>query len=179
MVMFKYCHSRFPNVKYTLHAGELTLGLVQPEDLTWHINAAVHIAGANRIGHGVDMAYEQNSYDLLQYMAKKEIPIEINLVSNEFILKVKENRHPLTLYKEFGVPIVISTDDAGILRTNMTEQYVLLAKRYKDITYEDIKKFVYNSINYSFIKENSVKKQLVKNLDSRFKSFESHLPKTK
>jgi hypothetical protein len=179
MVMFKYCHSRFPNVKYTLHAGELTLGLVQPEDLTWHINAAVHIAGANRIGHGVDMAYEQNSYDLLQYMAKKDIPIEINLVSNEFILKVKENRHPLTLYKEFGVPIVISTDDAGILRTNMTEQYVLLAKRYKDITYEDIKKFVYNSINYSFIKENSVKKQLVKNLDSRFKTFESHLPKTK
>lgn len=178
MVMFKYCHSRFPNVKYTLHAGELTLGLVQPEDLTWHINAAVHIAGANRIGHGVDMAYEKDSYDLLEYMAKKEIPIEINLVSNEFILKVKENRHPLTLYKEFGVPIVISTDDAGILRTNMTEQYVLLAKRYKDITYEDIKKFVYNSINYSFIKENSVKKQLLKNLDSRFKSFESHLPKT-
>jgi hypothetical protein len=177
MVMFKYCHSRFPNVKYTLHAGELTLGLVQPEDLTWHINAAVHIAGANRIGHGVDMAYEQNSYDLLQYMAKKDIPIEINLVSNEFILKVKENRHPLTLYKEFGVPIVISTDDAGILRTNMTEQYVLLAKRYKNITYTDIKQFVYNSINYSFIQENSAKKELLKNLDSRFKTFESHFPK--
>jgi adenosine deaminase/adenosine deaminase CECR1 len=177
MVMFKYCHSRFPNVKYTLHAGELTLGLVQPEDLTWHINAAVHIAGANRIGHGVDIAYEQNSYDLLQYMAKKDIPIEINLVSNEFILKVKENRHPLMLYKEFGVPIVISTDDAGILRTNMTEQYVLLAKRYKDITYSDIKQFVYNSINYSFIQDNSVKKQLLINLDSRFKTFESHFPK--
>jgi adenosine deaminase/adenosine deaminase CECR1 len=177
MVMFKYCHSRFPNVKYSMHAGELTLGLVQPEDLTWHISAAVYTAGANRIGHGVDMAYEQNSYDLLQYMANKEIPIEINLVSNEFILKVKENRHPLTLYKEFGVPIVISTDDAGILRTNMTEQYVLLAKRYKNITYTDIKQFVYNSINYSFIKESSVKKELLKNLDSRFKTFESHFPK--
>jgi adenosine deaminase/adenosine deaminase CECR1 len=177
MVMFKYCHYRFPNVKYTLHAGELTLGLVQPEDLTWHINAAVHIAGANRIGHGVDMAYEKDSYDLMRYMAKKDIPIEINLVSNEFILKVKENRHPLSLYKEFGVPIVISTDDAGILRTNMTEQYVLLAKRYKNITYADIKKFVYNSINYSFIQENSVKKELLKNLDSRFKTFESHFPK--
>ncbi|TRX02724.1 amidohydrolase family protein [Flavobacterium gawalongense] len=176
MVMFKYCHSRYPNVKYTMHAGELTLGLVQPEELTWHIGAAVYIAGANRIGHGVDMAYEQNSYDLLRYMAKKTIPIEINLVSNEFILKVKENRHPLTLYKEFGVPIVISTDDAGILRTNMTEQYVLLAKRYKDITYTDIKQFVYNSINYSFIKDTSVKKQLLKNIDSRFKTFESNFP---
>jgi hypothetical protein len=177
MVMFKYCHSRFPNVKYTMHAGELTLGLVQPEDLSWHINSAVYTAGANRIGHGVDMAYEANSYDLLRYMAKQRIPIEINLVSNEFILKVKENRHPISLYKEFGVPIVISTDDAGILRTNMIEQYVLLAKRYKDVSYADIKQYVYNSINYSFIQDQSVKKQLLKDLDLRFKKFEANFLK--
>lgn len=177
MVMFKYCHSKFPNVKYTLHAGELTLGLVQPEELTWHINDAIYIAGANRIGHGVDIAYESNSYDLLKYMSKNNIPIEINLVSNEFILKVKENRHPFTLYKEFNVPIVISTDDAGILRSNMTEQYVLLAKRYQDVNYETIKKYVYNSINYSFIQDESVKKQLIKGLDNRFKTFEAKFSK--
>ncbi|MXO05830.1 adenosine deaminase [Flavobacterium sp. HBTb2-11-1] len=177
MVMFKYCHSKFPDVKYTLHAGELTLGLVQPEELTWHINDAIYLAGANRIGHGVDIAYEANSYDLLKYMAQKNIPIEINLVSNEFILKVKENRHPFTLYKEFNVPIVISTDDAGILRSNMTEQYVLLAKRYPDVNYETIKKYVYNSINYSFIQDASVKKQLIKDLDNRFKTFEAKFSK--
>lgn len=177
MVMFKYCHSHFPNVKYTLHAGELTLGLVQPEDLTWHINSAIYIAGANRIGHGVDIAYEANSYDLLRYMAKNNIPIEINLASNEFILKVKENRHPFTLYKEFNVPIVISTDDAGILRTNMTEQYVLLAKRYQDVSYKTIKQYVYNSINYSFIQDELVKKQLLKDLDTRFKTFENQFSK--
>lgn len=177
MVMFKHCHSKFPDVKYTLHAGELTLGLVQPEELTWHINDAIYVAGANRIGHGVDIAYEANSYDLLRYMSKNNIPIEINLVSNEFILKVKENRHPFTLYKEFNVPIVISTDDAGILRTNMTEQYVLLAKRYPDVNYETIKKYVYNSINYSFIQDASVKKQLLKDLDNRFKTFEAKFSK--
>ncbi|MFV8357418.1 adenosine deaminase [Flavobacterium sp. XS1P32] len=174
MLMFKYCHARYPNVKYAMHAGELTLGLVLPEDLTWHIGAAVYTAGANRIGHGVDLAYEKDSYNLLRYMEKNSIPIEINLVSNEFILKVKENRHPFSLYKEFGVPIVISTDDAGILRTNMTEQYVLLAKRYKDVSYSDIKQFVYNSINYSFIKEAAVKKQLLIDLDTRFKTFEAN-----
>ncbi|WP_374172453.1 adenosine deaminase [Flavobacterium tructae] len=177
MVMFKYCHAKFPDVKYTLHAGELTLGLVQPEDLTWHINDAIHIAGANRIGHGVDIAYEANSYDLLRHMAQRNIPIEINLTSNEFILKVKENRHPFTLYKEFNVPIVISTDDAGILRTNMTEQYVLLAKRYPDVSYATIKKYVYNSINYSFIQDEAVKKQLIKDLDNRFKTFEAKFSK--
>jgi adenosine deaminase len=176
MILFKYCHSRYTNVKYAMHAGELTLGMVPPEQLTWHINQAVYTAGANRIGHGVDIAYEENSYDLLRYMAKNKIPIEINLVSNEFILKVKENRHPITLYKEFGVPIVISTDDAGILRTNLTEQYVLLAKRYKNMTYADIKQFVYNSINYSFIKEPEVKNQVLKDLDLRFQAFESKLP---
>ena len=174
MLMFKYCHSRYPNVKYTMHAGELTLGLVQPEELTWHIGAAVYTAEANRIGHGVDMAYEKDSYNLLRYMAKKTIPIEINLVSNEFILKVKENRHPFSLYKEFGVPIVISTDDAGILRTNMTEQYVLLAKQYQNVSYNDIKQYVYNSIHYSFIKEDGVKKQLLIDLDARFKTFEAN-----
>jgi adenosine deaminase len=177
MVMFKFCHSRFPNVKYTLHAGELTLGLVQPEDLTWHINSAIYTAGANRIGHGVDIAYEANSYDLLRYMSKNNIPIEINLASNEFILKVKEGRHPFTLYKEFNVPIVISTDDAGILRTNMTEQYVLLAKRYPDVSYATIKQYVYNSINYSFIQDVSIKKQLLKDLDTRFKTFENQFSK--
>ncbi|MEC5166399.1 hypothetical protein RCH18_002139 [Flavobacterium sp. PL11] len=176
MLMFKYCHSRYPNVKYTMHAGELTLGLVPPEELTWHISAAVHTAGANRIGHGVDIAYEKDSYDLLRFMAKNKIPVEINLVSNEFILKVKESRHPLTLYKDFGVPIIISTDDAGILRSNMTEQYVLLAKRYKNISYSNIKQFVYNSINYSFIKEEKVRKKLLKDLDKRFEIFEAKFP---
>lgn len=176
MVMFKYCHSQFPTVKYSMHAGELTLGLVKPEDLTWHIREAVYTAGAYRIGHGVDLPYEEKSYELLRYMAKNNIAIEINLVSNEFILKVKDSRHPITLYKEFGVPIVISTDDAGILRTNMTEQYVLLAKRYKQVSYVNIKQYVYNSIYYSFIKDEQLKKQLISDLDLRFKTFEANFP---
>jgi adenosine deaminase/adenosine deaminase CECR1 len=173
MQMYKYCHAKFPQVKYALHAGELTLGLVLPEELTWHIRSAVYIGKANRIGHGVDIAYEDSCYDLLRYMAKNKIPVEINLASNEFILNVKEGRHPITLYKKFGVPIVICTDDAGILRTNMTEQYVLLAKRYTDFSYSDIRQLVYNSIEYSFIEEPAVKKQLLKDLDKRFKIFEA------
>lgn len=172
MIMYKYCNTRFPAVKYSVHAGELTLGMVQPEDLTWHIRSAVYTAKASRIGHGVDIAYEDSSYSLLRYMSKNKIAVEINLASNEFILKVIENRHPVTLYKQFGVPIVISTDDAGILRTNMTEQYVLLAKRYKEFSYADIKQIVYNSIQYSFIKDVNVKTKLLSYLDNRFKKFE-------
>jgi adenosine deaminase len=172
MQMFKYCHKKYPSVKYTMHAGELTLGLVKPEELTWHISSAVYDAGASRIGHGVDIPYEANSYALLNYMKEKGIAVEINLFSNEFILKVKGDRHPVTLYKEFNVPIVISSDDAGVLRTNLTEQYVLLASRYPEFTYSGIKKIIYNSINYSFIKEPSVKKKLLAKLDRDFIAFE-------
>ncbi|QMW03730.1 adenosine deaminase [Spirosoma foliorum] len=172
MVMFNYCHSKYPTVKYTLHAGELTLGLVKPEELTWHINAAVYLAGANRIGHGVDIAHEANCYDLLRYMSKQKVAVEINLFSNEFILKVKDDKHPISLYKEFNVPMVICSDDAGVLRTNLTDQFVLLAKRYKHISYENIKKFVFNSIEYSFIKEEAIKKALHADLTQRFTKFE-------
>ena len=178
MQMFKYCHEKYPNVKYSMHAGELTLGMVKPEELTWHINAAVRTAGANRIGHGADMAYEYKCYDLLKYMAQNNVPVEINLYSNEFILKVKDDQHPITLYKEFNVPIVISSDDAGVLRSNLTDQYVLLAKRYKNISYNDIKHFVYNSIDYSFIKDNGVRDKLKSQLKERFSKFEREVMET-
>lgn len=106
-----------------------------------------------------------------------KIPVEINLVSNEFILKVEGSRHPLMLYIQAGVPIVISTDDAGILRSNMTEQFVLLAQRYKDIGYDEIKDFIRNSIKYSFIKEDNVRKQLLKDFEKKLKKFESDITK--
>jgi hypothetical protein len=35
-------------------------------------------------------------------------------------------------------------------------------------SYADIKQYVYNSINYSFIQNEKYKKQLLKDLDSRF-----------
>jgi adenosine deaminase len=175
MQMFKFCHGKYPSVKYSLHAGELALGQVKPEEMTWHINAAVHTACANRIGHGVDLPYEYKCYDLLKYMAKSNTAIEINLYSNEFILKVKDGAHPFNLYREFHVPIVICTDDAGVLRSNLIHQYVLLASRYKDVTYHDVKQYVYNSIEYSFIKEESVKKKLKADLDVKFDRFEKEV----
>jgi hypothetical protein len=172
MIMFRYMHRLFPDVKYAMHAGELALGLVAPEELTWHIDAAVRIAGANRIGHGVDIGYEKNSYALLEFMRRHKIPVEINLSSNEFILNIKEDQHPISLYYNAGVPVVISTDDAGILRTSLTRQFVLLAKRYPFISYKAIRQMVYNSIEYSFITDPKLREQLKKDLDIRFAGFE-------
>ena len=174
MQMFAYCHQKNPSIKYSMHAGEITQGYVLPEELTWHISEAVYKAGADRIGHGVDIAYEKNNYQLLNYMSKNHVAVEINLSSNEYILGVKNDAHPLMLYNRFHVPIVISTDDAAINRSSLTEQYELLALRYKEISYTDIKNFVYNSITYSFL-DKQKKESLKKDLDERFKQFEAYI----
>lgn len=176
MLMFQFCHQKFPKVKYSLHAGELAMGQVAPESLTWHIRDAIYTAKANRIGHGVDMPYEKNSYELLRYMSQQKIPVEINLVSNRFILQIKEDKHPIKLYHQFKVPMVISTDDAGVLRTSLTEQYVLLAKSYPFFSYSDIKQIVLNSMDYSFIKETALKQKLRQDLLKRFQEFEEKIP---
>lgn len=174
--MFNYFRKQFPTARSTMHAGELKLGLVKPEDLMWHIRTAVMTAGAKRIGHGVDLVYEQDMPGLLKYMKDSSIAIEINLTSNEFILGIKDDRHPFPIYFKHGVPIVISTDDAGVLRSNHSEQFVLLAKRYKNVTYKDIKNFVYNSITYSFLPIRD-KQILHARLDSKFKLFEQSVVK--
>ena len=176
MRMFAFCHQKYPAVHYAMHAGEITEGYVPPESLTYHIADAVYIARAQRIGHGIDVAYEKNNYELLKYMSRNHIAVEINLSSNEYILGIINDAHPITLYNRFHVPLVISTDDAGVNRSSLTEQYVMLASRYKNFDYSDIKKLVYNSIMYSFLKPWE-KKALKKDLDERFKKFERYVLK--
>ncbi|MDW3649330.1 MAG: adenosine deaminase [Bacteroidia bacterium] len=171
MQMFNYISHKFPQVKMSLHAGELALGMVKPEDLSFHIHDALFIAGAHRIGHGIDMPFEVHAVKSLTYMAENQIPVEVNLTSNEFILGISGPEHPLKLYHEFGVPIVISTDDAGVSRNNLSSEYTKLGSRY-DFSYRDIKGFVYNSIRYSFMSTED-KERSLKLLDEKFEAFEA------
>lgn len=150
MQMVNYLHQIYPDVHITLHAGELANGMVPPEGLRFHIRDAVEVAHAERIGHGVDVAYENNSEQLLNEMAEKHAMVEINLTSNEQILGVKGKNHPLPLYLRYHVPVALSTDDEGVLRSNMTEQYQQAVLSYQ-LTYPVLKDMVRNSITYSFL----------------------------
>lgn len=171
MKMFSVLNAQVPKlVNTSLHAGELTLGLVEPEEMSDHINQAVFTANAKRIGHGVDVAFEKESIVLLNTMKARRTAVEINLTSNEFILGVKGDAHPFMLYRQAGVPVVISTDDPGILRTSLTQQYVLAALRY-GLSYYEIKELVRNGIRYGFMPAD-VKKDLFKKLEDEFAQFE-------
>lgn len=158
-------------VKLSIHAGELTMGLVKPEELGSHIRDAVYIAKADRIGHGADIVFEKESVSLIDDLKRRNIPVEIHLSSNEAVLGLRENNHPFPIYFKAGVPLVIATDDAGVLRTSLFEQYTLLTLRY-GLSYYEIKKLVRNSITYSFASD-EMKKILLNKLEVEFHRFEA------
>jgi len=173
MQMFKFLKTKYPNVKLSLHAGELALGMVPPEGLTFHIREAIDIAGAGRIGHGMDIAHETDALGTMKKMHDKQIAVEVNLSSNDFILGIKGDAHPVTLYRKYGVPFVIATDDAGVSRNNLSGEYVLYASRYKP-DYAEVKKLSYDSLRYSFLAE-ADKQRLIKALDGKFAKFEAEI----
>ncbi|MEO1659136.1 MAG: adenosine deaminase [Pseudomonadota bacterium] len=150
MQMMRYFKSKYPDVRMALHAGELWLGLVETAELDDHIAAAVHVAGAERIGHGIDIGFEDESEALLAKMAAEGIAVEINLSSNEAILGVAGDDHPISIYLDAGVPIVISTDDEGVLRSDMTHEYQMAATRH-GLDYRTLKTIARRSIEVSFL----------------------------
>jgi hypothetical protein len=171
MSMFSLLKRCFPGTKVSLHAGELALGMVPPEGLRSHIGEAVRVAHADRIGHGIDIAHETDAPALLDTMKRHGVAVEVNLSSNAFILGVKNEAHPLMLYARYGVPFVISTDDAGVSRNNLSGEYLLYISRYKP-SYDELKRTVYNSIRYAFLSD-ADKKDELKKLDQRFARFEA------
>ena len=155
MRMIAFLNDKYPSAKVSLHAGELTLGLAPSAALRSHIRDAILIAGSTRIGHGIDIAWEHQGRDTLKLMAEQKIAVEINLVSNDVILGVSGKEHPLNLYRSSGVPIVLSTDDQGVLRTDMTEQYVRAALEH-GLSYLDLKQAARNSLEYAFLPGDSI-----------------------
>lgn len=173
MRMFKFLKAKYPAVQLSLHAGELALGMVPPEGLTFHIQQAIDVAGASRIGHGMDIAHESDALAIMKKMHDQQIAVEVNLSSNDFILGVKGAAHPITLYRKYGVPFVIATDDAGVSRNNLSGEYVQFAARYQP-SYGEVKKLSYDSLRYSFLAP-ADKQRLLKALDGKFAAFEAAL----
>ncbi|QWP77597.1 adenosine deaminase [Lysobacter sp. K5869] len=150
MRMVAFFKQRYPQVNVSLHAGELVAGLAPPGDLRAHIRQAVDVAGAQRIGHGVALAYEDDPAALLRRMARDKIAVEINLSSNAAILGVRGAAHPLALYRAAGVPVVLSTDDQGVLRGDLSGEYQRAALE-QGLRYRDLKRIARDSLQYAFL----------------------------
>ncbi len=172
MRMMQFLQPLYPGVRLTLHAGELTAGLVPPEALRFHIRDSVRVAGATRIGHGVDLIFEDDVTALLQEMAAKKVLVEIALTSTDRILGVTGGVHPMRTYLKFGVPVALATDDAGVSRSSLTQEFQKAVDE-QDLDYPTLKRMVRNSIEYSFV-EAPTKARLKLEVEKALGEFELH-----
>jgi len=145
-----FLHAFYPKVHLSLHAGEIAPGFVPYEGLCCHIRLAVEQAQAERIGHGVDIMYENKPHELMKEMTANHVMVEISLTSNDVILGVSGRDHPFLLYRMFGVPVALSSDDEGVSRIDLTHEYVRAVQSY-DLHYADLKKMVRTSMEHSFL----------------------------
>jgi hypothetical protein len=150
MRMIDYLHRFYPDVKITLHAGELAPGLVPPEGLRFHVRQSVELGHASRIGHGVDVLYEDRPEELLREMARRGVMVEIALTSNDGILGVRGKDHPLAAYRAYGVPVALATDDEGVSRSEMTREWVKAVEE-QGLGYRDLKAMARTSLEHAFV----------------------------
>ena len=150
MRMMQFLREKHGAINIALHAGELELGLVDTVHLKDHIRKAIDVAGATRIGHGIDIAYENDAEQLMAHMRDNEIMVEINLTSNDSILGIKGDDHPVALYRSRGVPVALSTDDEGVSRNDITYEY-MRGVREQGFDYGDLKHMSRNALKHSFL----------------------------
>jgi adenosine deaminase len=150
MRMIEALRKFYPGTHTSLHADELAEGLVPPEGLRFHIRESIGRGGAERIGHGVSVMNEDDAVGLLREMAKKKVLVEICLTSNDVILGVSGDRHPLPVYVKYGVPVALATDDLGVSRTDMTHEYLRAVETY-GLSYRELKKMARDSLEHSFL----------------------------
>jgi adenosine deaminase len=170
MSMLDYLHTLYPAVKITLHAGELTEGLVPPETLRFHIRESIRTGHASRIGHGTGVMYEDDALGLLREMAAKKVLVEIALSSSDLILGIRGPRHPLNTYLKYGVPVALVTDDAGVSRSTLTLEF-RKAVEDQGVDYRTLKRMARNSIDYCFA-DAATRTRLRTELEAAFKAFE-------
>lgn len=143
--------SRSP-LRVTLHAGELTPAFLPSGSTanTFHIRAAVEIAHAERIGHGIDVLSETDATGLLDEMRDRHVLVEVCLSSNAQILEVAGAAHPLMTYLDHDVPVALATDDQGVSRSSMAGEYAR-AVTDQGLDYRQLKTLARQSLEHSFL----------------------------
>ena len=146
-------------IHVSLHAGELIPAVVpSPTDLTFHIRDAVDLAHAERIGHGVDVLGEtagDGAAELIRAMSRAGVMVEICLTSNRVLLDAAGANHPLNTYRQHHVPVALATDDQGIFRTEMIDDY-LAAVVDQGLGYRELKEMVRTSLEHAFVEGDSL-----------------------
>ncbi len=157
--VFEYC------LPITIHAGE-----GEPAESIWQ--AAYHLH-ADRIGHGLTLNDNNN---LAQRFRDRNICLELCPSSNREVVGFYDPRYPVSKkYPKYplldlwqkGLPLTLCTDNPGISRTTLTDEYLTAAAMtdYK-ISQWDVLAMIKQGFVHSFLSGNG-KEILLKQADAQ------------
>ncbi len=134
-----YVEAKAAGLRLTAHAGES----VGPKSV-W---SAINI-GAERIGHALTA---QNDTELMDVLAAKQIPLELNVTSNLKTGCCKGlDEHPVRLYFESGLMVTINSDDPPMFGSDLLGEYVLVQDKF-EFSLEQMRELAANSVEASFL----------------------------
>ena len=138
-----YAEAKAAGLRLTAHAGE-TSGPVDGPASIW---AALNI-GAERIGHALAA---QHDPELLDVLAQKQVPLEINITSNIRTGCCPDiDAHPIKNYFDSGLMVTLNSDDPPMFGSNLLEEYVLAVERF-GFTLEQMRELAANAVEASFL----------------------------
>jgi adenosine deaminase len=126
----------------TCHAGE--------GDGPQSIHQALHVCGAQRIGHGTRLGEDPA---LLAYVIDRKIPLEMCLTSNLHTHTVPSvAAHPFKRYLDQGVVVTLNTDGRLVDGISLTDEY-FLAHSALGLTKADLARVTLNACESAFLPE--------------------------
>jgi aminodeoxyfutalosine deaminase len=138
-----YAEAKDAGLRLTAHAGE-TGGPIEGPASIW---SAINI-GAERIGHGLAAQYDPQ---LLEVLAQKQIPIEINVTSNiRTGCCPSFDEHPLRRYFDSGLMVTINSDDPPMFGANLLDEYILAQSRF-GFSLDQMRELAANAVEASFL----------------------------
>ena len=134
-----FAEARRQGLHVVAHAGE-TDG---PESI-WGV---IHSLRAERIGHGVRAVEDPQ---LVEYLQQSQIPLEVSPYSN-YRLKVVplDQPHPIRALMDQGVYVTVNSDDPPMFSTDLTSEYVLLARQ--GFSWDELWQLNLNTLEASFL----------------------------
>jgi len=126
-------------MRVTIHAGE-----TEEVENIWQ---AVYYLSADRIGHGLRLP---NNTELMKRFLDKRIGIELCPSSNIQVVGDFQPEYPLRTFLEEGLKVTLNTDNMGISRTTLSNEFFVAASLFPNMTLWDCLVMIRNSISVSF-----------------------------
>lgn len=135
-----FAFARTHHLAVTVHAGE--------GDGASSIHDAVHLCGANRIGHGTRL-HEDSALEA--YVVDRRIALEVCPTSNVQTRVVATfAEHPMARYFGLGALVTVSTDNRLMSGVTMTDEY-LSCVEHLAFSPADLVRLTLNAIDASFL----------------------------